>query len=147
MTESTGGADAHRFITITRQFDAPQQLVFDAWVMPEHLLKWFRAAPDWTTPHATTDPRPGGSLSIGFGSPDGKNDFDLTGTYDEVRPPEYLAFTMTDGRPVMVTLEEGPGGGTLLTLKFAAETTHSEELQRAGWTAMVDNLAAHLAGQ
>ncbi|HLF70981.1 MAG TPA: DUF1801 domain-containing protein [Dehalococcoidia bacterium] len=74
MTQRTSNATdtSGREIVITRVYDAPRELVFKAWVEPEHLVRWYHASDDWTTPYAETDPRPGGAFRIGFASPDGK---------------------------------------------------------------------------
>ena len=143
----------YKTITITRLYDAPPALVFECWLKPEHLLHWYSAGGGWTTPHARTDPKKGGRFDIGFAGPvgpDGKNQgaFDFTGTYDEIIPPApgkngRIAFTIDDGRPVIVDFAD-QGGKTILTLVLALEGTHSEEQQQHGWTAMVENLATYL---
>ena len=130
-------------IVIKRSFNAPRELVFRCWLEPEQLLHWFRASPDWTTPHARTDARAGGAFDIGFASPDGKNSFDFTGVYDVVEPPARIVFTIGDGRPVTVIFTEN-NGRTDLSLTLTLESTHSEEQQREGWTAMLENLGLHL---
>jgi uncharacterized protein YndB with AHSA1/START domain len=135
-------ADA-KTITIIRLFDAPRALVFECWLKPEHLLHWYSAGGGWTTPHARTDARKGGRFNIGFAGPDGKTGFDFTGTYDEVKAPERLVFTIDDGRPVTVDFAD-QDGKTLVTLTLTLETTHSEEQQRHGWSAMLDNLNTYL---
>lgn len=135
-------------ITLTRLFDAPRALVFECWLKPEHLLHWYSAGGGWTTPHAKTDPKPGGKFDIGFAGPDGKTGFDFTGVYDDVTPPSpgkngRIAFTIDDGRPVTVDFAE-KDGKTVITLVLTLENTHPEEQQRHGWTAMLDNLNAYI---
>ena len=144
----TATKPAAKTTILTRAYDAPAALVFECWLKPEHLLHWFGAGDGWTTPHATTDPRAGGRFNIGFAGPDGKTGFDFTGTYDEITPPApgqngRLAFTIDDGRPVSVEFSER-GGKTHITLTLTLESTHSEEQQRHGWGAMLDNLNLHL---
>jgi uncharacterized protein YndB with AHSA1/START domain len=131
-----------RTFVISRVFDAPRQLVFDAFTKPEHLVHWHHAGEGWKTPFAETDPRAGGKLRIGYGSPDGKEDFVLEGTYREVRAPERIVYVF-DGRPVTVTFDD-VGGKTKVTLEVTMETENHEDLQRTGWTEHVDNLAAYL---
>jgi uncharacterized protein YndB with AHSA1/START domain len=130
-------------IVIKRSVNAPRELVFRCWLEPEHLLQWFRASPDWSTPHARTDARPGGAFDIGFASPDGKSSFDFTGIYDVVEAPVRLAFTIGDGRPVTVLFTEN-NGRTDISLTLTLEDAHSEEQQREGWTAMLENLGLYL---
>ncbi len=86
-TTSTEGRD---FI-LTRLIDAPREKVFQAWTNPELLKKWFTPAP-WTTPHAETDVRPGGSTLVVMRGPDG-NEFPYCGVYLEVVENERLVFT------------------------------------------------------
>ena len=68
-------APEFRSIVISREYDAHRETVFNAWIEPAQIVRWFHASKDWTTPFAETDPRPGGTLRIGFSSPDGANDF------------------------------------------------------------------------
>jgi uncharacterized protein YndB with AHSA1/START domain len=91
------------------------------------------------------DLKKGGKIRIGFGSPDGKNDFVLSGTFTEVTPPTYLAYNLDDGRPVMTRLTAQGAKETKLVVEFALETTFSEEQQREGWTLMYVHLEQHLA--
>jgi uncharacterized protein YndB with AHSA1/START domain len=142
--ENKSAAEA-RTITITRVLNAPRALVFATLIEPKHLVHWFHASGDWTTPYAKTDPKVGGKFDIGFAGPDGKLAFAFEGTYTEVVPPSRLAYIIADGRPVTVTLtEEGPNR-TRLDLVLTLETENSEEQQRQGWTEMVVNLETYLA--
>lgn len=132
-----------RTITITRTFDAPRTLVFDAFTKPEHLVHWHHAGEGWKTPFAESDARAGGKLRIGYASPDDKESFTLEATYREVRAPERLVYVFDD-RAVTVTFDE-VGGKTTVTLALTLETEYHEDLQRQGWTEHLDNLAAYLA--
>ena len=132
-------------IVIERTLDAPRELVFEAWTKPKHLVHWYHADEGWTTPYANVDVRPGGKFSIGFKSPDGKNDFDFAGQYNEVDPPARLVFTIGDGRPVVLTLTEAGKNKTHLRLEFAMESAHTEAQQREGWTLMIVHLGEYLA--
>jgi uncharacterized protein YndB with AHSA1/START domain len=50
-------------------FDATPEAVFDAWVNPEVLRRWWAAGPDWETPSAEVDLRPGGRYRRGTRDP------------------------------------------------------------------------------
>jgi len=130
-------------ILITRLFDALRELVFECWLKPEHLIHWYSAGDGWTTPYAESDGRTGGRFKIGFAGPDGKVAFDFTGTYDDVTPYDLIAFTSDDDRPMRVEFSD-QGGKTLVTFTLTLEPTHSEEQQRHGWTAMIENLGKYL---
>jgi uncharacterized protein YndB with AHSA1/START domain len=132
-----------RTILITREFEAPRELVFQCFTDPKHLVHWSHAGDGWTTPYAETDPRPGGRFRIGYQSADASEKFDFEGTYDEVNPPSRLAYTIDDGRPVTVDFTD-LGGRTRVDLVLTLEDINSEELQRQGWTEHLVNLEAYL---
>lgn len=132
-----------RTITISRTFDAPLELVFEALVTPEHMKRWHHAGEGWTTPWAEADPRPGGKLRVAYGSPDGKEDFVLEATYTEVERPRRIVYELADGRRVIMTLEEN-AGRTTVEIELALETEYHEDLQRQGWGEHLDNLGKHL---
>lgn len=127
-------------IIIKRTIAAPRARVFRALVDPIDLMKWHLASEGWTTPHAKVDLKVGGTQNIGFRSPEGEG-FDLIGTFTEIDEPKRLQYVMGEDRFVTYELEE-VDGKTVLTLTFTAEMENSEEMQREGWTAMVDNLTA-----
>src|ERR1035437_8623639 len=70
---------------------APREKVFQAWTDPELLKQWFTPAP-WTTSHAETDVRPGGSTLIVMRGPDG-TDVSNRGVYLDVIENERIVFT------------------------------------------------------
>lgn len=131
-----------RTFVVDRVFDAPRKLVYEAFTEPKHLVHWHHAGEGWKTPFAEVDARPGGKLRIGYGSPDGKEDFVLEGTYREVVPLERIVYVIDD-RPVTVTFDD-VGGKTKVTVEVTMETEYHEDLQRGGWTEHIDNLAAYL---
>jgi uncharacterized protein YndB with AHSA1/START domain len=75
-------------LELTRVFDAPRELVWEAWSRAEHLVKWF--APDGFVCHCAMDFRVGGALSIrmvGMGI-----DATTSGVYHEIVAPERIVF-------------------------------------------------------
>ena len=83
------------------------------------------------------------AFKIGFAGPDGKVAFDFTGTYDEVRAHELIAWTADDGRPMRAEFSE-QNGKTLVTFILTLEPTHSAEQQRHGWSNILENLGRYL---
>jgi uncharacterized protein YndB with AHSA1/START domain len=77
-----------REIVMTRVFNAPRGLVFDAWTRPELLVRWYGAR-GWSLPVCEIDLRPGGTYRYVMCGPDGA-EITLRGTYREVDPPERL---------------------------------------------------------
>ena len=82
-----------RDIVMTRVFNAPRRLVFDAWTRPELLRRWYGAR-GWSLPVCDVDLRPGGSYRFVMRGPDGA-EVTLRGTYREVSPPDRLVSTET----------------------------------------------------
>lgn len=85
-----------REIVISRIFDAPRALVFDAYTNPEHLPHWLLGPPGWTMPICEIDLRPGGTWHFGWRHSDGTQ-MEMRGTYKEVTPPERIVFTESWG--------------------------------------------------
>jgi uncharacterized protein YndB with AHSA1/START domain len=128
---------------ITQLVDASRERVYQAFLAPEDIMRWYYASEGWTTPYARIDAKVGGEFHIGFQSPDRKTDFDFYGTYDELVPNEKIAYTMGDGRKAEVLFSD-EGGKTRIDLTFALETTNTAELQRQGWGAQLVHLGEYL---
>jgi len=125
-------------ITVETTVNAPVGKVWDTWTTPVHIMQWNSASPDWHTPSAVNDLRPGGKFSARMEAKDGSFGFDFGGTYDEVRLHEYIAYTLGDDRKVSVIFTSHDGS-TTVTEHFEAEGTNPVELQRGGWQAIMDN--------
>jgi uncharacterized protein YndB with AHSA1/START domain len=80
-----------REIVLTRVFDAPRRLVFEALSKPEHVVHWY-GPHGWTLPVCNIDFRPGGAWRFVLRGPDGR-DMGMKGVYQEVTPPERLVST------------------------------------------------------
>lgn len=155
-----------RDVVITRIFDAPRELVFQAWTEPEHFKQWW-GPKGFTTPHCTIDLRVGGTLHGCMRSPEGE-DYWFKGIFHEIAPPERLVYTdsFADaegnavspaeyGMPdwpmestVTLTFEEVDEGKTKFTLRHAGlpEGTGSD-MTEAGWGESFDRLAEYVANE
>lgn len=78
-------------LVLTRLLDAPRDKLFKCWTDPELMKQWFTPAP-WSTVHAETDPRAGGSSYVVMADPDG-NEYPNRGVYLEVIENEKIVFT------------------------------------------------------
>jgi uncharacterized protein YndB with AHSA1/START domain len=95
-TALTVATPLDREIVITRAFNAPRTLVFDAYTNPEHLPHWMLGPQGWTMPVCEIDLRPGGRWHFGWRHSDG-TEMEMRGTYKEVTPPERIVFTESWG--------------------------------------------------
>lgn len=125
-------------ITIQTTIDAPVEKVWKFWNTPEDIIQWCTPSPDWHTPRAENDLRAGGKYLARMEAKDGSFGFDFGATYDEVRPNDYIEYTIADGRKVLINFV-GDDGQTKIVQTFDAEDQNPVEMQRAGWQAILDN--------
>ena len=117
--------------------------VWECWNEPEHLNQWVRASDDWESKNAKNDLRVGGRLVVTLAAKDGSAQFDFSGTYTAVEECKRTELDLDDGRHVIVLFEITPGGVTI-TESFETEREHSEEEQRSGWQAILDNFKKYV---
>jgi len=79
-------------VRLTRLFDAPRRLVFEAMTEPEHIKRWWGQLGDgYSVPVCEVDLRPGGAWRFTSQTP--KCDCTFYGVYREITPPDRLVFT------------------------------------------------------
>lgn len=132
-------------IVVSTIVTAPVREVWRAYTTPEDIKLWNAASSDWHTTSATVDLRPGGKFCSRMEAKDGSFGFDFEGEYTRVVPHRRIEYTFGD-RTAVVEFAEGPAGVTV-TVTFDSESTHSEEQQRDGWQAILDNFARHVEGR
>lgn len=115
-------------VVILRRFDAPRDLVFEAFTDEELIPKWMLGPEGWTMPLCEVDLRPGGGYQHVWRK-EGEPDLVLNATFDEVHPPERLVSRerfgddWTQGETVVTTeFEAQEDGGTLIrmTVRFSS---------------------------
>ncbi|MGN6695318.1 MAG: SRPBCC domain-containing protein [Aquihabitans sp.] len=97
-----------REVVVTRSFDAPVDLVFEAWSKPELFARWWvPRSMGMTLSACEMDVRTGGRYRLGF------EGMDFFGRYLEVTPPSRIVWTNEeggeDGSVTTVTLTETDG--------------------------------------
>ncbi len=80
-------------IALTRVFDAPRNLVFDAWTKPELLKRWLLGPPGWTMTVCDIDLRVGGTYRYAWRNDADGTSMGMGGVYREVVAPERLVAT------------------------------------------------------
>jgi len=86
-------AHGDREIVVTRVFDAPRQLVFDAYTKPKLLKKWLLGPDGWSMPVCETDLRAGGKYRYVWRNETDGSEMGMGGVYREVAPPERIVAT------------------------------------------------------
>lgn len=87
-------ARGDREIVMTRLFNAPRRLVFDAWTRAELLMRWFGGPREWSLTVCEIDLRVGGAYRFVTTRTDGR-EMGWGGVYLEIAAPERLVFTET----------------------------------------------------
>lgn len=124
---------SEREVVVTRTFDAPTRLVFEAWSKPELFRKWWvPRSMGMTLRSCEMDVRTGGKYRLVFGD-DPANPMAFFGNYLEVVPDKRIVWTNEEsgdaGSVTTVTFEERDGK-TLLVLSELYPT--KEALDAAG---------------
>ena len=138
-----------REILMTRVFDAPRRLVFQAWTNSEHVPHWMLGPKGWTMPVCEIDLRPGGAWHFVWRHSDG-TEMEMRGVY----PPERLVSTESWGGKWPETLNtlilsEKDGKTTIAqTVLYPSKEARDEALKtgmKEGVNQSFDRLAEYLA--
>jgi uncharacterized protein YndB with AHSA1/START domain len=139
-------------IVLTRVFDAPRDLVFDAFTQPELLKRWFGPR-GWSLDVCDVDLKVGGGFRFLMRGPDGKH-VGMRGTWREIRAPERTVHTESfDDDPgeseVSAVFTEHEGKTTLrATVRYATKEVRDIVLESGiehGAAESYDKLAELLA--
>ncbi len=84
-----------RELVITRSFDAPTRLVYEAMTTPAFIRRWLFSPPGWSMTACEEDVRVGGAYKWAWAGPDGNTAMVLHGVYREVVPQQRLVRTET----------------------------------------------------
>ncbi len=159
MADASGvvSLDADRAIVLSRVFDAPRDLVFDAWTHPDHIAEWWGPA-GFENTRVDVDLSVGGAFRILMRAPDASV-HECAGVFLEIVRPERLVYegdaaagdACGAGLPpkarVTVTFEELADGATRLTIDTRFLTPAARLAARAGgftkgWLEGLERLAA-----
>ncbi len=109
-----------REIVMTRDFDAPRALLFDAWTKPELIKRWLGIIRGWSMPVCEVDLRVGGTYRFVWHGPDGAS-MGMSGVYREIVVPERIVSTEKfdeawyEGGAVNTLIFTEQGGRTTVT--------------------------------
>src|SRR5580658_6588415 len=110
---------------MTRVFDAPRSLVFDALTKPELVNQWLLGPPGWSMPVCEIDLRVGGAYRFLWRGPDG-TEMGVRGVTREIVAPERFAVTERFDEPwypgealiSYVLVEQGSHTTLTLTVRY-----------------------------
>jgi len=145
-----------REIAMTRVFDAPRQLVFDAHTKPDLVRQWLLGPPGWSMPVCEMDVRVGGTYRWLWRHDTNGTEMGMGGVYREIVAPERLVTTERfdeawypgEALNTLVLIEQG--GRTTLTQTMRYESRDARDAviksnMEKGVAASYDRLADLLA--
>ncbi len=147
-----------RELLVTRTFDAPRALVWEAMTTPDLLQRWVTGPPGWVMTTCEDDQRAGGSFRWAWSGPAGEQ-MVMSGEYREVAAPERCVrterFEIVGGPPMgeqlatLVLTEQGGKTTLTITLLYASKEARDgaaasgmEHGMAAGYDRLEDVLAA-----
>ena len=148
-------AHGDREIVVTRIFDAPRRLVFDAYTKPELVKRWLLGPEGWSMPVCEIDLREGGKYRYVWRNDADGQEMGMGGIYREVVPPDRIVATEKfdeawyPGEALgTITLTEQDGKTTLRqTILYNSRETRDAVLKspmQSGMAASYDRLEGFL---
>jgi uncharacterized protein YndB with AHSA1/START domain len=127
MPEAEVSLPSDSAVKVTRQFNAPRELVYKAYTTPSLMQRWLLGPPGWTMPVCEMDVRVGGAFRWRWRSVEDGKEFGFHGEFREVSAPAKLVHTeyfdpgdvggdMGEGSLITVELTEKNGVTTVSTL-------------------------------
>ncbi|HVN91862.1 MAG TPA: SRPBCC domain-containing protein [Candidatus Binataceae bacterium] len=139
--------DKHELV-ITRVFDAPRTIVWQAWTDPALIVRWIGPR-GFTGEVEKLEPGIGGAYRFRLREPDGTDHW-MQGITREFVPPERLVNTYVwadaKGNPtgpetlLTIILHEDKGRTTLTLRQMLFETVTARDAHREGWNSSLDRL-------
>jgi uncharacterized protein YndB with AHSA1/START domain len=138
-------------IQLRRTFAAPRERVFRAWTDAREFALWFHPTTDHTTIISRLDVKVGGKYSLEMHHKDG-NVHKLSGTYQQIKPPEKLSFTWRwsndpPGQETLVSLDFLDHGNAteMVLLHGQFPDAETREKHNHGWLGCFEQLQNYLA--
>ena len=128
-------------LTATIEVNAPVAKVWELWTTPEHIMQWNNLSDEWHNTKIENDLREGGRFLFAMGLKNGSFNFDFSGTYDEVKTHELIAYTLDDGRKTTITFTAT--NPVKVTETFEANSTDAIEMQRNFCQAVLDRFKSY----
>lgn len=119
-------------IVMTRSFDAPRRLIWEALTRPELLKRWYGVFDGWTMPTCELDPSVGGAYHYVWRGPDGTR-MGMHGVFREVAAPERLVYTEVfdeawyPGEALVTAALDEQAGRTTITMTARFESREARD--------------------
>ena len=125
-----------REIVMTRVFNAPRDLVFDALTKPELVKRWLLGPPGWSMPVCQIDLKVGGSYRYVWRNEDGR-EMGMGGKYKEIVRPERIVHTELfdeawyegESLNTWTLAEQGDNTTLAVTMRYETQKTRDAVLE------------------
>jgi uncharacterized protein YndB with AHSA1/START domain len=152
-SDAESGSRARREVRVERLIAAPRELVFEAWLDPEQVTRWWAPA-GYEVPSRTVDIEPwaGGRIHFSMAALDGGMEYPVRFEILELSEPELLVLRsealpeagIAEPTVTRVTFENADGG-TRVTVTQGPHTDEMHPRALAGWRSCLQNLESLLA--
>jgi uncharacterized protein YndB with AHSA1/START domain/effector-binding domain-containing protein len=118
---------------MTREFDAPRPLVFEAFTRPELVKRWLLGPPGWSMPVCEIDLKVGGKYRYEWKKESKGTTMGVSGVYREISAPAKIVHTERfdeswyPGECVVTTVFAEQGGGTAVTMTMLFESREARD--------------------
>jgi uncharacterized protein YndB with AHSA1/START domain len=120
-----------RELVMTRTFDAPRALVFDAFSKPEYIKRWLLGPDGWTMPVCEVDFKVGGKWRYVWKK--GSDEMGAGGSFRDIQAPERIVHTERfddpwfEGESIVTTLFTEKDGRTTVEMTMAFDTKETRD--------------------
>lgn len=133
-------------ILVKTEINQSLDKVWDSFTLPEHIVNWNFASPDWHCTSAENNLKVGGQLKSRMEAKDGSFGFDFAGIYDNIINKQLLVYHLEDRRLVEVTFSPLADNLVEVSQLFDPETENPIEMQRGGWQAILNQFKTYTEG-
>lgn len=130
-------------IIVSVKINSEIEKVWKYWTEPAHIQQWTFASDDWHVPFAENNLIVGGNFKTTMAAKDESFSFDFEGIYTFIIENSKIEYVLGDGRKVIIIFEL-KNNLIEITESFEPETENSEELQKNGWQAILENFKKYI---
>jgi len=130
-------------IKVQNTINAPIEKVWDLWTLPEHIMNWNNASPDWHTPYVENNLEEGSKFKFTMALKDGSDGFDFEGVYTKIEKCSLIEYKLFDNRKASVHFEN-VGNEVKLTEIFEPTTENSADMEEQFCTAIIQNFKKYV---
>ncbi|MBE8725584.1 SRPBCC domain-containing protein [Flavobacterium hungaricum] len=129
-------------ISVQTIINAPIEIVWKLWTLPEHILKWNSPSLEWHTTLAENDLKNNGQFKYTMQTKDQSAGFDFEGVYTNINVFSLIEYKLFDNRTGSILFEEN-NNGVKITETFEPNNQDSKDMQKQWCQAVIDNFKAY----